>query len=61
MTRIEYNGGSDVFVGLSTEPVPTVAKDHIAEGALLILRDTREAKIFSGDDTEGWNDFCSFS
>ena len=61
MTRVEYNGGADVFVGLSTEPVPTAAEDGISEGALLVLRDQQKMQIFSGNDEDGWSDFVTFS
>ena len=61
MTRVEYNGGCDVFVGLSTEPKPTAEKDQIAEGALLVLRDQQKMQIFSGNDSDGWSDLVTFS
>lgn len=60
MTRVQYNGGADVFVGLSDEPKPTAENDGISEGAIIILRDSKKAIVFSGDDTEGWSDLVSF-
>ena len=50
MTRIEYNGGADFYVGLSTEDKPTAANDGISEGAAVYERDTKTLKVFSGDD-----------
>lgn len=55
MTRVQYNGGPDVFVGKSTEPKPTAEHDGITEGAVVINRDNSSIEFFSGDDTEGWN------
>lgn len=51
MTKIEYNGGPDFFVGLSTEPKPTAADDKITEGAAVYERDTKTLKVFCGDDS----------
>lgn len=51
MTRIEYNGGPDFYVGLSTETKPTAAKDGITEGAAVYERDTKTLKVFGGDDS----------
>jgi len=61
MTKVEYNGGADVYVGLSTEPFPTAENDGVAEGALVICRDTKAVQVFSGDDTEGWSELVSFA
>jgi len=63
MTRVVYNGGPDVFVGLSTEPKPTAADDGISEGARIYLRDTQTLQCFSGndEDAEPWTDVCTFS
>lgn len=61
MARVEYNGGPDIYVGLSTEPKPTAAADGITEGALVIERDTQTIKIFSGSDVSGWDTFVSFA
>lgn len=58
MTRIEYNGGPDVFVGKSTETQPTVADDGISEGALVIETDTKSVQIFDG---ENWGELVSFA
>ena len=58
MTRVEYNGGPDVFVGKSTEAQPTVEKDQIAEGALVIETDTKTVQIFDG---ENWGELVSFA
>ncbi len=59
MTRIEYNGGPDVFVGLSTEAKPTIEKDGISEGALVINRDTQTVEVFSGNESDGWDELLS--
>lgn len=50
MTKIEYNGGADFYVGLSTEAKPTAAVDKITEGAAVYERDTKTLKVFCGDD-----------
>ena len=50
MTRVEYNGGPDFFVGTSQEDKPTAANDGITEGATLYERDTKTMKMFCGDD-----------
>lgn len=62
MTRIEYNGGADFYVGLSTEDKPTAADDGITEGAAVYERDTKTLKVFSGDDTADnpWDTAFSF-
>ena len=58
MTRIEYNGGPDVFVGKNTEAKPTVENDGISEGALVIETDTKSVQIFDG---ENWGELVSFA
>ena len=58
MTRVEYNGGPDVFVGKSTEPQPTIEADNISEGALIIETNTKTVQIFDG---ENWGELVSFS
>lgn len=62
MTRIEYNGGPDFYVGLSTEPKPTHAADGISEGACIYFRDTQTVVTFSGDDSDDspWSEVFSF-
>ena len=58
MTRVEYNGGPDFFVGASTDPYPTPEKDGISEGAAVYERDTKTVKVFDGTDT--WDTAFSF-
>ena len=57
MTLVEYNGGANFYVGLSTEDKPTAAADGISEGASVYERDTKTLKVFGGDDTaaEPWD------
>ena len=57
MTRVEYNGGPDVFVGKSTETKPTIEADGISEGALVVETDTKSVQIFDG---ENWGELVSF-
>lgn len=61
MKRVEYNGGADVFVGLSTDPQPSAAVDGISEGAVVIQRDTKKVMVFSGSDDDGYTELFSFS
>lgn len=58
MTRVEYNGGPDVFVGKSTDTQPSIEADNISEGALIIETDTKTVQIFDG---ENWGELVSFS
>ena len=58
MTRVEYNGGPDLFVGKSTEEQPSVEKDGITEGAMVILTDTKALNVFDG---ENWGELVSFA
>lgn len=62
MTKVEYNGGPDFYVGLSTENLPTAAIDKITEGAAVYLRDTKTLKVFGGDDSAAtpWDTAFSF-
>ena len=62
MTKIEYNGGADFYVGLSTEALPTAEVDGISEGAAVYLRDTKTLKVFGGDDSAAtpWDTVFTF-
>ena len=58
MTRVEYNGGPDFFVGKSGEAKPTPEKDGISEGAAIYETDTKTVKVFDGVST--WDPAFSF-
>lgn len=62
MTLVEYNGGANFYVGLSTEAKPTAAADGISEGACVLERDTKAVKVFGGDDSapEPWDTLFTF-
>lgn len=64
MVCVEYNGGSNIYVGLSAETKPTIEKDGISEGAIVIERDSKKVMIFSGDESDennGWSELAAFA